>query len=135
MVELMAPVIVASKVPLDDALERFLASKKTSTSNTYRTAFTSHFLPFLKEFEFQGRRFSTFKEVVSAVKHDMSLPIDETQLLDVAVFDGFVKYLEAKKLAPKGIVNRVGAVQSAFKMWKCPISTKDFNLPDAEAET
>jgi integrase len=135
MVEIMAPTIIASKVILDDALERFLASKKPSTSNTYRTAFTSHFIPFLGQFEFKGRRFSTFKEVVSAVKNDMSLPIDEIQLLDVAVFDGFGQYLKAKKLAPKGIVNRVGAVQSAFKFWKCPISTKDFNLPDAEAET
>lgn len=125
--------IVASKVPLDDAVLRFLASKKTSTANTYRAAFEKHFIPFLRQFEFQGRHFSTFKEVVSAVKHDMS--IDDTQLLDEAVFGGFVKFLTAEQLAPKGIVNRVCAVQSAFKFWKCPVSTKGFNLPDAEAET
>jgi integrase len=124
-----------SKAHMDYSVERFLTGCKPSTASTYRCTIEKHFIPFLDDFEFQGRRFYTFKEVIDAISLDQALPVGQKVLLDREIVCAFGKYLEAKKQAPKSIVNRVGAIQSAAKFWGVTMTTRYTNLPDAEAQT
>jgi hypothetical protein len=96
-----------SKAHMDYSVERFLTGCKPSTASTYRCTIEKHFIPFLDDFEFQGRRFYTFKEVIDAISLDQALPVGQKVLLDREIVCAFGKYLEAKKQAPKSIVTLI----------------------------
>ena len=87
---------------MDDTVERFLAGCKPSTASTYRVAFEKHFIPFLDTFEFNGQHFFSPKELIDAISHDQSLPVNQKQLIGRALVTAFGKYLAAKNMAPKG---------------------------------
>lgn len=145
MVEIASTVMAPSGG--DEILEEFLSYLKPSTASVYRITFQKHFLPYLKTVEFHGERIPNLQVMLDLISADQARPVREKQNVGRAIFKGFCEYLKTKEerdktgkvirkgMAPKSIVNRVGAVQSLCKFKDCGVSTKWIQMPEPIAQT
>lgn len=99
-----------------------MADCKASSAETYRSAL-KHFSVCLAKQKLTPNK---FLDLVSA---DQARPVREKQFVGRKIMKAFREYLEALGLAPKGILTRVGAVQSYGKYYEVVISTKYTQMP------
>jgi len=83
---------------IDDSVERFLESLKSSTANTYGISFKTHILPFLSKWSFRTRsgqmlQFTTFKEVLDEITRDQRRDVADKEMFERELIKAFVKYL------------------------------------------
>ena len=133
MVEIATQVTASSDG--DAILEEFLSYLKPSTASVYRITFRKHFLPYLKTVEFHGEKIPNLQVMLDLISADQAKTVREKQNVGRAIFKGFSEYLIAEGMAPKSVVNRVGAVQSLCKFKELAVSTKWIQLPEPIAQT
>ena len=132
-------VTVFDDVVLDESVERFLADCKPSTALTYRSSL-KHFQKFISGFEFSGEVVGSCTRMLDLISADQAKPVREKQFIARAIMKGFKEYLETqgfenKGFAPKGILTRVGAVQSFAKYYEVVISTGYTQMPVGIVQT
>jgi hypothetical protein len=119
----------------DEILEEFLSFLKPSTASVYRITFQKHFLPYLKTVQFHGEEIPNLRVMLDLISADQARPVREKENVGRALFKGFCDYLKAEGMAPKSIVNRIGAVQSLCKFKELSVSTKYIQTPEPVAQT
>lgn len=115
-------------VTLDESVERFLKACKLNSQETYRSSL-KHFAIFIKDFQFQGQVIGSPNRFLDLVSADQAKPVREKQFISRDVISAFREYLENLGYHPKGILTRVGAVQSYGKYYEISIGTKYTQMP------
>lgn len=133
-----------SDIVLDESVERFLADLKPGTAEAYRPAM-KHFTVFLHGFDFKGEKIVNPSKVLDLISADQALPVREKKFIARAIIIGFREYLESvdtsarskppRPMAEKGILAKVGALQSYGKYYEVSMSTKYTQMPEPIVQT
>lgn len=134
IVETVNPKDLLADITLSESMERFLADCKPGTAKAYRPSM-KYIALFLKNYSFNGELIGDIDRALDLISADQAKKVRDKQFITRSIVRDFRKFVEGQGMAPKGVLAKVGALQSIGKYYEVPISTKYSQMPSPIVQT
>jgi integrase len=128
------PQVLLADVKLSDSMETFLADCKPGTAEAYRPSM-KYLSLFLRDYRFNGVLVGDIDQALDLISADQARAVRNKQFIARAIVKDYRKFLEKQVMAPKGVLAKVGALQSIGKYYEVTISTKYSQMPAPIVQT